>query len=852
MIISHLRTNHLNEPLGIDTIPEFSWRIESKTSNLLQTAYQVVVRLGEAIVWDSGVVPSRKQSIILYRGKPLVSRSIYTWEVLVWSNLDKQASAKSSFETGLLEAADWTATWVESTIKRNPTQLFTYGIENPAIIFSKRFVIKKSIKKARLYATAYGIYKVKINNNMPDEREFAPEYTPYDKILNYQCYDVGSMLVDGENTMTFLVGDGWYFCEQTAPITSRVHEAQAVIFQLDVEYADNTKDIIISDGSETCAKSKILFSDLFMGELQDLTAAEQKHEKVITKDYDLSILRAQPLPPVGVAEMIPAVRTFISPKGENIVDFGQVISGRARIKIHEPKGRTISFEYTEVLDKDDNYFSAMTAKQKDILITDGNPIVYEAQFTFHGFRYIRVTGMEKVDAGDFTAVLLTTKKENTSTFVCSDENINRLYKNIRYSQQNNMMSIPTDCPSREKAGWTGDILIYAKTAIINEEMTPFLSSWLEGLMADQNEEGVVPVISPYAKIYDLEARKIAKAHGDEGIAGIAGWGDAIVWVPYQMYKSTGNTLILGKCYESMKKWCDYIIRTAEEKRGGSLPYEIDRYLWNTGFHFGEWLVPGRTGEGFDVCKETASYTAPFFGYQTIKYLSEIALILDKPEEARYYQDIAHKMHDAIEKGIFDTDSMPKDYMGAYVLAFAFDLVGENHHVEFRERLIRLVEANDRRLGTGFLATPFLLDSLEKIGRKDLAKAILWQTEQPSWLNAIRRGATTIWENWIAYDEDNNPLKTSFDHYAFGCVDDWLFRRIGGIDSKGIGFSEIVIAPATDMGFSWCKRTFISEAGEISVDWTKDELKVRIPPNTTATVHWRNQIIEIGSGYYHIR
>lgn len=848
MKIVHLRTNHQSEPLGIDNIPEFSWRIESVEQNILQSAYKIIVKQNDEIVWDSGKINNRKQSFIQYKGKHLLSCTKYVWEVFVWNNNGEKASAQSIFETAFLSSGEWKAKWVESTIPRNQNQLFTYGIENPAILFNRNLLIKQEIYKARLYATSYGCYKLEINGKNPDDREFAPEFTPYDKILNYQCYDVGTLFSIGENKLSMLVGDGWYFCEQTAVITDKERKIPSILYQLEVLYKNGIKEIFCSDGSETCEKSNILFSDLFMGEKQDLTLPKSAPQKVEVRDYGYSILRAQPMQPVRAVELFPAQKIIISPKGETIIDFGQVICGRARVKIDLPKGHEVTFEYTEVLDKDGNYFSTMTAKQMDIFVSNGDPTLYEAQFTYHGFRFIRVTGMKNINAEDFTAVLLSTEKENASTFLCSDERFNRLFKNVRYSQKNNMMSIPTDCPTREKAGWTGDILIYAKTAMLNEDMTPFLSSWLEGLIADQTEDGVIPIISPYTKLYDTVVKKTISDFGDSKITGIAGWSDAIVWVPYHMYQITGNELILSRCYDSMKKWCDYIIRTADEKRGSDLPIEIDRFLWNTGFHFGEWLVPGRTSEGFEICKETACYIAPFFGYQTIKYMSEIASILNH-KEADYYKDIAEKMKNAIQKGLFETDSLPDYLMGGYVIAFAFNLVPDKYFDEYKKRLVALVEENDRCLGTGFLATPFLLDFLEKIRRKDLAKDIIWQTKPPSWLFEVEHGATAIWENWISYDEDGNPLKTSFDHYAFGCVDDWICRRVGGIATNVPGFSHIVINPQTDLGFDWCKRTFICEAGEISVYWTKNEIEIRIPCNTTATIFWKSKKIQIGSGNF---
>ena len=387
-----------------------------------------------------------------------------------------------------------------------------------------------------------------------------------------------------------------------------------------------------------------------------------------------------------------------------------------RVIIKEPKGRELKFEHSEVLDAEDNYFTALVAKQCDTVIADGTEFIFEPKFTFHGFRYVRVSGMDNPTPDRFTAVLLTSEKEDISSFSCEDERFNRLYKNIRYSQKNNMMSVPTDCPTREKAGWTGDIAMYALAAATNDDMSAFLSCWLDGLRADQLPDGVVPIVSPYTNMYDMVARKTMSdfkeekridgldeivgensflSCGDNPATGVAGWSDAIVFVPYALYKTTGNKSIISENYAAMKKWCDWIIREAREKKGTNLPDETDKYLWDTGFQFGEWLVPGRTGEGFEICKESAFYIAPYFGFWSLKLMADIQELLG--EDSTYFRQTAEKMKQAITDGIFKRDLLPDYLMGAYVLAFAFDLVPSELKKEYADRLAALVEKNDRRL-----------------------------------------------------------------------------------------------------------------------------------------------------------
>lgn len=874
--IKEIQTLHRNEPLGIDEKPYFSWKLESDRTNVVQKSWRVTVTEEpcpanseesalsnlkgslrydeghtERIVWDSGIQDSSKQSFIVYDGEPLSSCTRYKVHVHVTAANGDEADGKSWFETAYLDPSDWKALWSESSLPRISEAEYKYGKSCPAVLFRKAFhTEEKKIVRARLYATSIGVYRVYLNEKRPDDREFAPEFTAYDHLLYYQTYDVTNLLKQGDNCLEFYVADGWYFSSQTCPVDGEVHEAPSVLFQMEIRYADGSWDMV-SSGDMDCATGFICYSDLFQGEKQDFTRACSPWQKTNDKNYDTSILAAQPMDPVRPVQLVPAVEVFTSPAGETIVDFGQVLSGRARIHLNLPERQTAIFEYFEVLSAEGNYINTMFAPQKDTYVSDGKERDYEAFFTFHGFRYIRVTGMENVRKEDFTAVLLSTDKKDIGSFTCSDERVNRLYQNIRWSQASNMMSVPTDCPSREKAGWTGDILVYASTALENEDVTPFLTSWLRNLAAQQDPDGVVKITAPYALMYRQLLRQVEAGYGAPKEEGVAGWSDAIVWVPYEMYKATGNTEVLRNLYPAMEAWAQFIIHRAAERRGPEeIPEEYDRYLWNTDFHFGEWLIPSEPQDPkqpFEVCKSTAGYTAPFFGYRTISYMAEICAILGKTEKADHYRQTAAKMKHAIEMGIIRADRLPKHLMGAYILAFAFDLVPEELKDEYKKRLTGLIRDNHMCLNTGFLATPVLLDTLENIGEPQMARELFFQTKRPSWLYEVEHGATTIWEAWDADDAQKGGRYVSYDHYAFGCVDDWIFRHVAGIRALEPGYRKVRIEPDPACGLSSAKRTFDSEAGRISVSWNQEELKVEIPCNVTAQVVWKGQTSEVGSG-----
>lgn len=840
MKLTHLRVDHRENPMGLDQKPYFSWHIESMQPNTVQTAYQITVYVGEECIWDSGVVQSCVQSFVPYEGE-LPSCTAFIWSVTAWDNHGETATESSVFETGLFPE-DWQAVWIEATSDLAVTVLPPFWSGRPAVWFEKGFFVAGKVKRARLYASAHGVYHAWLNGCRPDDREFAPEHTVYDAVLYYQTYPVESLLQQGENVLRLHVADGWYHCPQTRQEIRNYNDSHAVIFQLEIDYADGHRQIIGSDGTEKCFAGKICYSDLFLGEKENAAADNGKPCPVRCAQYPNQALIAQPMDPVRPVMLLPAVAAYQSPKEEWIVDFGQIICGRARVSLRVPAGTEVTLEYFEVTDLAGNYRNTMFAPQKDIYVSDGTPCEYEAKFTFHGFRYVRISGLEQVNAEDFVAVVLSSEKENLGSYACSDHRLTRLYENIRWSQRNNTLSVPTDCPTREKAGFTGDIQIYAKTALRNENMTPFLTGWLQNLQHAQADNGAVPIVVPETAPYIRLMQKNAQDFGDSYPVGVAGWSDAAVLVPYEMYMATGNHLILEKQYDSMRRWCDYVIRTAKDG------------LWSTGFHFGEWLIPSKPHNltHREACENSAFYTAPIFGWLSLQRMREIAEILQK-QDAAYYRKIADHMKQKLQERLIVGGAMQTDNMGAYVLMIALDLVPNDLMEPFGKKLVRLLDQNNGCLDTGFLATPYLLDAFTRIGRKDLAVSLLMQNRCPSWLYPVEQGATAIWESWDAILPVEEPHTTSYDHYAFGCVDSWIFENVAGIQPLEPGFKRIRIAPEPEqLPIQWCDRTFKSIYGQLRIHWDQDVLAVTIPCGMTAEVIWKSKNYRIGSGSYEFR
>lgn len=902
MNVTNLMTLGVSEPIGIDEKPYFSWMLESDMDNTVQKSYHLKVYSEEEMVFDSGIVESKKNSFITYEGKPLRSCTVYNWSVVVTDNHGNEAEANSVFETGLLAESDWKANWVKSPLRRKKSKS-GFGNQGPSTYFRKIFDVEDKPVSARVYATCHGIYDLLINGEHPDERFLAPEHTVYGKYLCYQTYDITSFINTGINVLGMVVSDGWYHGPNTRPNFKKPDNAHAVLFQIEITYADGTREIIGSDSEVRASYGPVQSADLFAGEYYD---AREELDGWLEADYEdgpwkrckevsygYSNLRAQNGEPVRVVQEVPVKELIINGADETIIDFGQNLAGVVRFKASVPSGTEIILDHCEVLDKNGNYYNNILseggvgkgADQRDVYVSNGKPSVYQPRFTYHGFRYVRVQGTQ-VNPDDFVACVLSTKKNDVGYFECSDERFNRLYENIRWSQKSNMLSIPTDCPQREKAGWTGDMLVYSKTAMLNEDCTSFFTRWLENMSADQDEYGSIPMVTPFSGVYIAQSKLMQLMNGGKGVATSSGWGDAAVIVPWSMYQVTGDTVILRKQYETMKRWCDYVIHEAATRspKGCKTPEEYERYIWDTGFHYGEWLVPSQSKNGIDmknlnaIIAQSSCYTAPIFGWHSVDTFAQIASILadecleddygtDNVQgkesyavDAKKYSDIAAKMKNAIQHAVILPDgTMPSDLMGAYVLPLHFDLVPEKYLDRFARKLVNIIAENDYCMDTGFLATPFLLDALCKIDRMDLAWKLLCQTKVPSWLYEVEMGATTIWESCFGYDDAGNPGSLSFNHYAFGAVADWIYRNIGAIYDGNPGFTEVVLKPVPIPGLTYARRDFVSTQGRIQSCWQVQKsddgdvfaVDVLIPCNTTAEIILPNGTVnKVGSGTYH--
>jgi alpha-L-rhamnosidase len=873
--ISSLRVENLHceyqlNPLGIDSrVPRLSWKLASNQRGAMQSAYHIQVSDGQGDLWDSGKVLSDQSLHVLYRGPALRSRQCCTWRVRVWDEHDRPSAwcEPGWWEMGLLQPTDWQASWIEPGWEED------LASSNPCPYLRTTFALREQIIAARVYITAHGLYELSLNGQRVGDTYFTPGYTSYHHRLQYQVYDVGDLLQAGENALGVILGDGWYRGELGVFSHRNVYgERLGLLLQLHLLYADGGEQFVCSDKQWKASTGPILKSDLKEGECYDarleMPGWNQAHfdasswQGVRIASYSLENLVATIGPAVRRKEQFVPVQILTTPAGETVVDMGQNFSGVVKLKVSGPAGTTIRLRHGEALDKHDNFTMEHLAlgpllpppaqEVRYTLKGDGEE-VYTPFFTTHGFRYVKVEGFPgNPTRENFTGIALYSDLPETGTFQCSDPLLHRLQHNILWSQKNNFLEIPTDCPTRERAGWTGDAQIFAATGSFLMQTAGFLTRWLKDLAAEQEANGMVANIVPSSE------RRLPRATNPiTRLNGAAGWGDAAVIVPWTLYQCFGDQRILEEQYPSMKAWVEYERQQAQNKDvpdGYTAPRYLEReplaherYLWDTNFHWGEWLEPNDPLPGMlndEWTTETrqllcAPHIATAFFAHSARLLAEAAQVLGKEDDARKYSALHQRIKEAyIAEFVKDDGRLWPDRQASYVRALAFDLLPEHLRASAVQRLVELVQGADMHLGTGFLSTPYLCPVLGDNGHLDLAYALLMQDTPPSWLYAVKKGATTIWESWDGIDEEGNPHH-SLNHYSYGAVGNWLYQVVAGIAPGAPGYRHSMFQPQPGGGLTFASATYQSLYGEIATNWQIDgerfQLTVTVPTNTTATV-----------------
>ena len=836
-----LRCEYKVNPNGIEIQrPRLSWQMASLDSqrNLMQTAYHIQVATqktdlikGKKLIWDSGRQDTDQSIHITYMGPPLEPRQIYFWRVKTWDNIQGESSWSeiAQWEMGLMDSTQWVASWIEPSWEEKEKEY------NPVPYLRKTFSLNKNIVKARLYITARGVYEVYINGTRVGDEVFTPGWTSYKKRIQYQTYDVTDLLQAGDNVASTLLGDGWFRGQFGFQNNWNIYgDKTALLFQLEVDYKNGTKETIISDDQWKASTGAITMSSLYDGEVYDAALEkkgwmnteydDQNWQGVRIVDHPKSTILGPEGLPVRKMEEITAKDIMITPEGDTVVDMGQNMVGWIRLKVKGQAGDIITLTHAEVLDKDGNFYTANLRSAKQIvqyILDDTEQHVLEPHFSFQGFRYVKVKGYpDKLTPENFTGIVIYSDMKKAGSFECSNAMINQLQSNIEWGQKGNFLDVPTDCPQRdERMGWTGDAQAFASTACFNFDAAAFFTKWLQDLKADQLPNGSVPFVIPDVL----------------GGNGSTGWADAATIIPWTMYLKYGDQRILERQYESMKSWVGYL----EELSEGN-------YLVQEGFHFGDWLFfihptdwnskPGHTDIDF--------LSTAFFAYSTQLTL-ETARILDRQKDVDELELLLGHIKTAFhDEFVTPSGRLSPHSQTAYTLALAFDLLPEDQRPKATEYLVNDIIKRNYHLSTGFLGTPHLCHVLSSNSYTDVAYKLLFQDSYPSWLYPITRGATTIWERWDGIKPDSSfqsVRMNSFNHYAYGAIGDWMYRVVAGIevDPNRPGHKHILIQPQPTSDLTYARASHQSMYGSIKSSWAWENdqfiLEIEIPPNTSATV-----------------
>jgi alpha-L-rhamnosidase len=838
-----LTTEYKKNPMGIDIrLPRLSWKIRSDKNGQVQAAYQILVASDpklltpqKADVWNSQKVSSSQSVLVSYAGTPLKSRQRCWWIVRSW---DKDGSPTpwsrpAYFEMGLLQPTDWKASWI--------TPADPFGeYSHPSPYFRKEFVITKPVKSARLYATSRGLYEFCINGSRVGDQYFTPGYTAYEKRLQYQVYNITSLLRKGTNATGAILGNGWYraFRPNNTPLMQ--HQNLELFAQLEVEFRDGSRVIIPTDDSWKTSTGALLKSEMYGGEIYDArrepegwgnSGFDDTHwGKVQITQTTKNNLVGVIAEPVKKIQEIKPLAVIYTPAGDTVLDMGQNMVGWSRVSVNAPAGTVLRIRHAEILDPEGNFYTAnlRTANQEMYYTCrgGGKGETFEPKFSYQGFRYVAIAGYPGEVTKDIaTGIVLHSDLAFTSSFSCNNQLINQLQHNIVWSQRGNFLDVPTDCPQRdERLGWTADIQAFAPTAFFNMNSAAFLTKWLKDLAAEQYEDGRVPNVvpnEPYNKI------NIAAT----------GWADAASIVPWSLYLHYGDRQVLVDQYPSMKAWVEYMRKAAEASKDGL-------YRPKT-FQFNDWLAFTSTFPNYQGATTDTDFLAAVFYYHSTNILARTAALLDYEKEATTYYRLRQQIKESfVREFLSTTGRLSPNTQTAYVLALSFDLIPEELKSTAAQRLADDVNKFGH-ITTGFLGVADISHVLTRYGHVAEAYKLLYRQKYPSWLYPVTKGATTIWERWDGIKPDGSfqtDKGNSFNHYAYGAVGDWLYKAVAGISPSlsEPGYKKIVLKPHPFGEMNIVKASHESMYGTIISEWMLENGRFRwhvtVPPNTTAEVY----------------
>jgi alpha-L-rhamnosidase len=882
LVPTALRCEYLVNPIGLDeTRPRLSWRLESGQRAQVQTAWQVLVASSRELLaretgdrWDSGRTPGSQSEQVAYAGKALASRQECFWKVRVWDREGRPSrwSEPASWTLGLLQSEDWQAQWISardsSPLPGKPQPLHL----PPARHYRKEFTPAQPVRRATLYATALGIYEFELNGRRVGDAYFMPGWTDYRQRVYYQSYDVTALLERGVNAVGAIVADGWYagyvgygLLVGYGPnkIGRTIYgKTPALLAQLELEFKDGSRAIVGTDTSwKVTDAGPIREADLLMGESHDarqelpgwsqagfddrqwLAAIRAEdngstkatfHDGAGKRELEFGFVRpprlqAYPAQPVRRIEEIKPLAITSPSNGVYIFNLGQNFAGVVRLKVKGPAGAKIRLRYGEMLHPDGRLMTEnlRQARATDYYVLRGDlrGEVWVPRFTFHGFQFVELTGFPgRPGLEAVTGLVMHSDTPLVSEFECSDPMVNRLFKNIVWTQRANFLELPTDCPQRdEREGWMGDAQLYVRTASYNAEVAAFFTKWLREVEEAQLPGGPYPDYCPWPF--------------QHGKAFATAWTDAGIICPWTIWKVYGDTRIIERHYASMTRFMDWRKSAAKDFLGVEHP---------EGNKWGDWLNQNET--------TPLDYIDTVYFAYTAKLMADLARAMGRESDAEGYRQLARNIQAAFARKYLKPDgTLSVDTQTAYALALSVDLIPAELRLQAGARLAQKIAGGGFRMATGFLGTRPLLPALSGAGQHDLAVRLLQSRKFPSWGFEVENGATTIWERWDSYTREDgfgkhNAAMNSYAHYSFGAVCEWMFGVLAGIDTDGEGFRRIIIRPRPPKAGSnpdqqpidWVRARYVSPRGPIRSAWKVEadrfELAVSLPPNTCATVH----------------
>ena len=820
--------------------PEIGWRTDTDAPGWLQASADVEITRGADA--SQHRVEGRMSTRVAWPFAPLAPREEATLRVRVTGEdgVTGPWSAPRRVFAGFLGEGEWQATAI--------------GLASPSqtaqpVCLRAEFDVTGPVARATLYATAVGVYQVAIDGTDVDDQVMKPGWTPYQHRTIHETTDVTALLAEGRNAIGVRLAGAWAterygFRENARPLYA---EQPRFAGQLLIEYADGSSEWVTTDASWQASTGPITASGLYAGEDHDARRAlvDADGRGFAQAGYDASAwspaaeLEAIRTPEARVSPFVRRLdeltvqEVITTPSGRTVLDFGQNLVGRLRIRVEGPAGTEITLRHAEVLEHGELGTRPLrAAAATDHYTLAGSGVEeWEPEFTFHGFRYAEVDGWPgDFDPSAVTAVVIHSDMERTGWFEASHPLVNQLHENIVWGLRGNFLYLPTDCPQRdERLGWTGDIQVFAPTASFLYDVRGFLDSWLRDLALEQ-VDGVVPFVVPNA----LGAARPAAA-----------WGDAATIVPWVLHERYADVATVERQYSSMKGWADVLIELAGPRR-----------LWEGMFQFGDWLDPDAPPHLPANAKTDADIVASAYLFRSADAVARAAALLGRDEEARDYARVAEEVRAAfLAEYVTPAGRMMSDAQTAYAMAIVFEIAPPEQHAQLGERLAELTRLSGYRIGTGFVGTPIIQDALTRTGHLETARRLLVQTENPSWLYPVTMGATTIWERWDSMLPDGsiNPGEmTSFNHYALGAIGDWLHRVVAGLAPDAPGYARIRIEPQPLAEFDHAWAEHLTPYGTARAGWTRGDGVLRVeavvPPNTTAAVVLPDgRRLEVGAG-----